>query len=119
VTHVASLERLLKFYLEGFPRFNVKRKEKLWLEGGRGEFPNRQYAGCPAACWRPDYMKRKAELDQQEPITDGLFIKPYIAVGASVAVTYIVRLRWSRGSVLAFGTQVREFTHTRPKPSDF
>jgi hypothetical protein len=28
------------------------------------------------------------------------------------------RLRWSRGSVLAFGTQVR-WVQTRPKPSDF
>jgi len=28
------------------------------------------------------------------------------------------QLRWSRGSVLAFGTQVRGF-RTRPKPSDF
>lgn len=34
VTHVASLERLLKSYLEGFPRFNLKRKEKERLEGG-------------------------------------------------------------------------------------
>jgi hypothetical protein len=87
VTHVASLERLLKSYLEGLPRFNVKRKEKLWLEGGRRESRNRRYSGCPAACRRPDYMKGKAEVDLQEPITDGLFIKPYIAVGTSVAVT--------------------------------
>jgi hypothetical protein len=59
-------------------------------------------------------MKGKAEVDLQEPITDGLFIKPYVAVGTSVAVTYIVRLRWSRGRVLAFGTKVRGFT---PGPS--
>ena len=36
VTHVASLERLLKSYLEGFPRFNLKRKGKEWMEGAEG-----------------------------------------------------------------------------------
>jgi hypothetical protein len=92
VTQVASLERLLKSYLEGFPRFNLKRKEKEWVDGW---FCNRRYSGSPAACRRPEYMKVLAEADLQVPITDILFTKPYIAVGTSVAVTYTnVTNRW-------------------------
>jgi hypothetical protein len=34
VIQVSSLERLLKFYLEGFPRFNLNCKEKERLVGG-------------------------------------------------------------------------------------
>ena len=37
---------------------------------------------------------------------------------SGVRKVYLKRLRWSRGSVLAFGTQVRG-GQTRPKPSDF
>jgi hypothetical protein len=41
-----------------------------------------------------------------------------VLIFASIKVSLAKRLRWSRGSVLAFGTQGRCFK-PRPKPSDF
>ena len=42
----------------------------------------------------------------------------YVSGLRAAAATNCMRLRWSRGSVLAFGTQVRGFK-PGPKPSDF